>query len=113
MEESPNAIKEPESKMTKISSPEETVPQGDLIVLGLPWKTTSEDMKEYFQKFGEVTMAEVTIGSLIHVVKQGCTYNRNNVEKCNLADKYLKTRYSCSSSHITDNPRDNLTLTGR
>ena len=44
--------------MTKISSSEENL--GDLIVLGLPWKTTSEDMKEYFQKFGEVAMAEVT-----------------------------------------------------
>jgi len=57
IEESPNAVKEPESKMTKISSADERL--GDLIVLGLPWKTTSEDMKEYFQKFGEVTMAEV------------------------------------------------------
>lgn len=57
IEESPNA-KEPESKMTKISTPDDGL--GDLIVLGLPWKTTSEDMKEYFQKFGEVVMAEVT-----------------------------------------------------
>lgn len=45
--------------MTKISSPEDGL--GDLIVLGLPWKTTAEDMKEYFQKFGEVVMAEVNI----------------------------------------------------
>ena len=45
--------------MTKISSPEDGL--GDLIVLGLPWKTTAEDMKEYFQKFGEVVMAEVII----------------------------------------------------
>jgi len=43
--------------MTKISSPEDGL--GDLIVLGLPWKATAEDMKEYFQKFGEVVMAEV------------------------------------------------------
>jgi len=61
IEESPNAVKEPESKMTKISSADERL--GDLIVLGLPWKTTSEDMKEYFQKFGEVTMAEVSTSS--------------------------------------------------
>lgn len=58
IEESPNA-KEPESKMTKISSPEDGL--GDLIVLGLPWKATAEDMKEYFQKFGEVVMAEVHV----------------------------------------------------
>ena len=36
IEESPNAVKEPESKMTKISSADERL--GDLIVLGLPWK---------------------------------------------------------------------------
>lgn len=58
IEESPNAIKEPESKITKISSTEEAR-GGDLIVLGLPWRTTSEDMRAYFEKFGEVTMAEV------------------------------------------------------
>lgn len=58
IEESPNA-KEPESKMTKISTPGDGL--GDLIVLGLPWKTTAEDMKEYFQKFGEVEMAEVHV----------------------------------------------------
>ena len=45
--------------MTKISSPEDGL--GDLIVLGLPWKATAEDMKEYFQKFGEVVMAEVYV----------------------------------------------------
>lgn len=44
--------------MTKMSATEEN--SGDLIVLGLPWKTTSEEMKEYFQKFGAVNMAEVT-----------------------------------------------------
>ena len=44
--------------MTKMSVLEDN--SGDLIVLGLPWKTTSEEMREYFQKFGEVNMAEVT-----------------------------------------------------
>lgn len=51
--------------MTKISSSDDAGRLGDLIVLGLPWKTTSEDMKEYFQKFGEVTMAEVSMHLLI------------------------------------------------
>ena len=64
IEESPNTIKEPESKMTKISSPEDGL--GDLIVLGLPWKATAEDMKEYFQKFGEVVMAEVHLHNTGH-----------------------------------------------
>lgn len=50
--------------MTKISSPEDGL--GDLIVLGLPWKATAEDMKEYFQKFGEVVMAEVHTSLFVH-----------------------------------------------
>uniref|UniRef100_A0A6M2DT48 TAR DNA-binding protein 43 n=1 Tax=Xenopsylla cheopis TaxID=163159 RepID=A0A6M2DT48_XENCH len=31
----------------------------DLIVLGLPWKTTEQDLREYFETFGEVLMAQV------------------------------------------------------
>lgn len=31
----------------------------DLIVLGLPWKTTEQDLKEYFATFGEVIMVQV------------------------------------------------------
>nr|XP_033777961.1 TAR DNA-binding protein 43 [Geotrypetes seraphini]XP_033777962.1 TAR DNA-binding protein 43 [Geotrypetes seraphini] len=31
----------------------------DLIVLGLPWKTTEQDLKEYFGTFGEVIMVQV------------------------------------------------------
>ncbi len=31
----------------------------DLIVLGLPWKTTEQDLKEYFESFGEVIMSQV------------------------------------------------------
>ena len=65
IEESPNAVKEPESKMTKMSATEENL--GDLIVLGLPWKTTSEEMKEYFQRFGAVNMAEVTTNKKVEV----------------------------------------------
>ncbi|XP_031330084.1 TAR DNA-binding protein 43-like isoform X2 [Photinus pyralis] len=31
----------------------------DLIVLGLPWKTTEQNLREYFESFGEVLMAQV------------------------------------------------------
>ncbi|XP_050534838.1 TAR DNA-binding protein 43-like [Daktulosphaira vitifoliae] len=31
----------------------------DLLVLGLPWKTTDEDLESYFSKYGELRMAQV------------------------------------------------------
>jgi RNA recognition motif-containing protein len=35
----------------------------DLIVLGLPWKTTEQELREYFEPFGEVLMAQVCLNS--------------------------------------------------
>lgn len=32
----------------------------DLLVLGLPWKTTDEDLESYFSKYGELRMAQVS-----------------------------------------------------
>lgn len=43
----------------------------DLIVLGLPWKTTEQQLREYFEPFGEVLMAQVKkVGFelLIHLI---------------------------------------------
>lgn len=31
----------------------------DLIVLGLPWKSTEEDLRNYFTQFGELLMVQV------------------------------------------------------
>lgn len=33
----------------------------DLIVLGLPWKSTEEDMRKYFSQFGELLLVQVKI----------------------------------------------------
>ncbi|VFV46644.1 tar dna-binding protein 43-like [Lynx pardinus] len=40
----------------------------DLIVLGLPWKTTEQDLKEYFSTFGEVLMVQVKVMSQRHMI---------------------------------------------
>ena len=33
----------------------------DLIVLGLPWKSTEDDLRNYFSQFGELLMVQVNI----------------------------------------------------
>jgi RNA recognition motif-containing protein len=44
----------------------------DLIVLGLPWKTTEQELREYFEPFGEVLMAQVCLNfSLIFLLGTG------------------------------------------
>lgn len=55
MEESPN--REPEAKLVKTGSESEYL--SDLIVLGLPYKATEDDVKDYFQQFGELAMHEI------------------------------------------------------
>lgn len=32
----------------------------DLIVLGIPWKSTEEIVRQYFEQYGEVVLCEVT-----------------------------------------------------
>ena len=33
----------------------------DLIILGLSWKATDTDVKEYFEKFGDITMVQLKL----------------------------------------------------
>jgi TAR DNA-binding protein 43 len=42
----------------------------DLIVLGLPWKTTEQQLREYFEAYGEVLMAQVSNTKLNLVFQQ-------------------------------------------
>ncbi len=40
---------------------QQATPDSDLIVLGLEWTVTTDDMKSYFEQFGEITSAEVSM----------------------------------------------------
>ena len=55
VEESPS--REPEAKLVKTGSENEYL--SDLIVLGLPYKAREDNVKDYFQQFGELAMHEV------------------------------------------------------
>lgn len=49
------------SKEPKLSEATSTAWKNrDLLVLGLPWKTTDEDLESYFSKYGELRMAQVS-----------------------------------------------------
>ena len=47
----------PEAKLIKTGKSGDYL--SDLIVLGLPYKATDEDLKDYFSSFGELAMTEV------------------------------------------------------
>ena len=36
----------------------------DLIVLGLPWKATEQTLNDYFKKFGDLVMVQVSMSHL-------------------------------------------------
>ncbi|KAB7508143.1 TAR DNA-binding protein 43 [Armadillidium nasatum] len=48
-----------ESSIPKTKRLESFKKGSDLIVLGLPWKTTEKELREYFEPYGEVLMARV------------------------------------------------------
>lgn len=41
----------------------------DLIVLGIPWKSTEEAVKRYFEQYGEVVLCEVIYFRRQHIKK--------------------------------------------
>lgn len=48
-----------ENSTAKTKRMETKLKCSDLIVLGLPWKTTEQQLREYFETYGEVLMAQV------------------------------------------------------
>ena len=67
LRESPQPEQTEDYKLTQPDSPysdhvteeEEAGPQHDLIILGLAYKVEEEEMREYFEQFGEVETVEV------------------------------------------------------
>lgn len=49
----------PENSTAKTKRMEMRLKCSDLIVLGLPWKTSEQDLRVYFENFGELLMAQV------------------------------------------------------
>ena len=61
IDESPGQ-REPEAKLVKTRNQEHISDDehiGDLIVLGLPFRATEQDMRSYFEQFGEITFVQV------------------------------------------------------
>lgn len=50
-----------ENSTAKTKRMETKLKCSDLIILGLPWKTTEQQLREYFESFGEVLMAQVSV----------------------------------------------------
>ncbi|CAG2114557.1 unnamed protein product [Medioppia subpectinata] len=48
-----------ETSMAKTKRMESKQKCSDLIVLGLPWKTSESELREYFEQYGEVVLAQV------------------------------------------------------
>ena len=54
-----------ENSIIKTKRVESKIKCTDLVVLGLPWKTTEQDLREHFETFGEVLMAQVRTNVMV------------------------------------------------
>ena len=61
-----------ENPTAKIKRPDR-MKCSDLIVLGLPWKSTEDDLRNYFSQFGELLMVQVGVS---HFWKEGWVVGR-------------------------------------
>ena len=43
----------------------------DLIVLGLPWKSTEDDLRSYFSQFGELVLVQVLVYGILCSASKG------------------------------------------
>lgn len=55
-----DSLETSESKSSKVDSNSSWV-HTDLVVLGLPWKTTDKELRDYFSKYGELQLAQVKV----------------------------------------------------
>jgi len=50
----------------------------DLIVLGLPWKSTEDDLKKHFSQFGELLMVQVCASlAYFYAIPPSCNHLLN------------------------------------
>lgn len=50
-----------DSKKFKNTEEDSSAFSSDLVVLGLAWKTTDDELRQYFEQFGDLELAKVRL----------------------------------------------------